>query len=191
MARTATTQLLPLWRTKIQPLLLYAAFYDRTPPTAATVASRYGVDRAVVSREARRLVEAGILRSRIAGRNKVLTIDDAHPAIQALRTLVDLTVGPLVDLRELYDVDGVDQVFIFGSWARRHLGEPGPPPNDVDVLIVGKPDGYDVNNVCLEVSGRHSIAINPLVISTREYANRADNPLLNDITDSPTIEVPR
>lgn len=191
MARTATTELLPLWRSEVQPLLLHAVLYDLSPPTAASVAARYGLDRAVVSREARRLVEAGILHVRVAGRNKELSVDTAHPAIQALRTLVDLTVGPLVDLRALYDIKGVDQVFIFGSWARRHLGEPGPPPNDVDVLVVGSPDDYEVRIACVEVSGRHSVSVSPVVVTAHEYAHRAHNPLLNDITNSPMIEVPR
>jgi len=175
----------------MQPLLLHAAFYNRTPMTAAEVAARYKVDRGMVSREARRLVGAGILRSRTVGRNHVLTIDDTHPAIEALRTLVDLTVGPLVDLRELYTIEGVEDAYIFGSWARRHLGEPGPPPNDIDVLIIGRADAYELNEVCLEVSGRNSITVSPIVINRSEYEKRSDNPLLNEISNSPMVEVPR
>ncbi len=31
----------------------------------------------------------------------------------------------------------MEQAFIYGSWAARYLGEPGPVPQDVDVLAVG------------------------------------------------------
>ena len=89
----------------------------RWQPTPLPGASR--------SVEARRLLAAGIIRQRSVGRNKVLALVDDHPAVDALRTLVDLTIGPLVDLRRLYTLDGVERVFVFGSWARRHLGEPG------------------------------------------------------------------
>jgi hypothetical protein len=191
MPRTATTELLPVWRSDVQPLLLYAALYDLTPPTASGIAARFGFDRELVSREARRLTAAGIINSRAVGRSKVLTVALEHPAIGALRTLVDLTVGPLVDLRQLYTIDGVSRVFIFGSWARRHLGEPGPPPRDIDVLVVGDPDAYEISNACLELSGRYSVSVNPMVVSISEYDSRADNPLLHEITTAPIVEVPR
>jgi hypothetical protein len=37
-------------------------------------------------------------------------------------------VGPA-----LAEVPGVEQAFLFGSWAARHLGEAGPEPADLDV----------------------------------------------------------
>ncbi len=35
---------------------------------------------------------------------------------------------------------GVREAYIYGSWARRHLGEPGDEPADIDVLLVADAD---------------------------------------------------
>lgn len=166
-------------------------FYDPGRRTAAAIAEKYGLARDTVSREARRLISAGILRQQTSGRNHVLDIVDDHPAIAALRTLVDLTLGPLVDLRALYELDGVETAFVFGSWARRHLGEPGSMPRDVDVLVVGSPEAFEVTSVCLELSGKYGIGVNPMIITQREFEQRGDNVLLDDITSSRLVEVPR
>ena len=114
-----------------------------------------------------------------------------HPAAGALRTLVDLTLGPLIDLRHLYELTGVQKVLIFGSWARRHLGEPGPTPRDVDVLLVGHPDPPDVEAACLEVSGRLGIDVNPVIVSQSQFESKGDNVLLDEIAAGPMVEVRR
>jgi predicted nucleotidyltransferase len=191
VTRTATTEIVPVWRSDAQPVLLFSLFYDPTRRTAAAIAEHYGLARDTVSREARRLIAAGILRQQTNGRNHVLDIVEDHPAIAALRTLVDLTLGPLVDLRDLYEIDGVEAVYVFGSWARRHLGEPGAAPRDVDVLVVGSPDAFDVTSVCLGLSGKYGIEVTPMIINRREFDNRGDNVLLDDITSSQLVEVLR
>jgi predicted nucleotidyltransferase len=42
-------------------------------------------------------------------------------------------------------VEGIEKVFVYGSWAARYHGEPGPVPNDVDVLVVGDADRDDLD----------------------------------------------
>ena len=45
-----------------------------------------------------------------------------------LRQLVTIALGPAAVLaRGLADVPGIEAAFVFGSWARRALGEAGPP----------------------------------------------------------------
>lgn len=38
----------------------------------------------------------------------------------------------------------MDQAYIYGSWAARYLGEPGPVPQDVDVLAIGTASDDDL-----------------------------------------------
>lgn len=62
-------------------------------------------------------------------------------AYEPLRELLLRTFGPLAVVSDAFaDVDGVPDLFIFGSWAVRFHGEGGGEPRDVDVLIVGDPD---------------------------------------------------
>ena len=189
MGQTATTEAMPIWRSDAQPALLYFLFYDAHMRTASAIAQRFGLSRQQVSTEARRLTAAGIIRQEVVGRNKLLAVVDDHPAINALRTLVDLTVGPLVDLKRLYVVDGVERVLVFGSWARRHLGEPGPTPRDVDVLVVGTPDDYAVTSLCLDLSGQYGVEVSPMIVSSDEFASRGRNRILDQIASGPLVEV--
>jgi predicted nucleotidyltransferase len=49
--------------------------------------------------------------------------------------------GPVPILTELLTrLDGVDEAYVFGSWAERYAGRPGPTPGDIDLLLVGEPD---------------------------------------------------
>jgi predicted nucleotidyltransferase len=58
-----------------------------------------------------------------------------------LTDLLTVTYGPLPVLtEELRTVPGIAKAYLYGSWAARYSGEPGPPPNDVDVLVVGDAD---------------------------------------------------
>lgn len=73
-------------------------------------------------------------------------------------------------------VDGVERVLVFGSWACRHLGEPGPTPRDIDVLVLGTPDDYPVTSVCLDLSGQYGVEVSPMIVSSNEFVTRGRNP---------------
>ena len=194
MAQTAVSEMIPVWRTDAQPWLLHALLYDAGPVTSSAVAQRCGLPRETVSREARRLVTAGIVTQRVVGRNHLLQLVSDHPALAALRTLVDLTVGPLIDLRRLYDASGVVVVYVYGSWARRHLGEPGEPPRDIDVLVVSAnpaEDYHSVSTVCLGLSGRYGIGVNPTVITEKAFALPEKGSVLAEIVAGQLVEVRR
>lgn len=45
----------------------------------------------------------------------------------------------------LADVEGVQDAYLYGSWAAREAGEQGLPPGDVDVLVVGSIDLDDLH----------------------------------------------
>lgn len=47
---------------------------------------------------------------------------------------------PVVVGEEFAGLPGLAAVAIYGSWAARYDGRPGPPPNDVDVLATGQPN---------------------------------------------------
>jgi hypothetical protein len=69
-----------------------------------------------------------------------------------LRAGTSALIGPLANLlllgygpktvveTALTGIPGVQRAFIGGSWAARYHGQHGAFPNDVDVIVVGKPD---------------------------------------------------
>ncbi|MFC4006346.1 hypothetical protein ACFOY2_03880 [Nonomuraea purpurea] len=77
---------------------------------------------------------------------------------------------------------------IFGFWANRYLGEPGPPPNDIDVMVMGRPSRTDVYEAAERVEARLGISVNPVII-TRDRWTQATDPLVKQIRSSPLIWV--
>ena len=174
-----------MWRSDVQPLILHEISLH-AGLTAAAIAERHGLNRATVSHEVRRLVEAGVVTSTAVGRANQLALNWSNTATAHLVALADLSVGLLVDLAALYEIDGVRRVAIFGSWARRHLGEAGPPPGDIDVLVETDGDPWPVEEACLAIAGRRGVRIDPQIIG--------DGPpdvVTAAILDGPLVEVAR
>lgn len=101
----------------------------------------------VMHTEADRLVTAGLAREARRGRARLLRAETGSPVSRPLTDLLAATYGPLPILTDLLsEVEGVGQAYIYGSWAARYLGEPGPVPQDVDVLAVGTARDDDLYN---------------------------------------------
>jgi hypothetical protein len=91
-------------------------------------------------RELQRLEGSGLLVGRAVGRSRLLRANTAHRAFEPLARLLLVTFGPHVVIAEEFaSLPGVTHVVIYGSWAARYAGIDGPPPADVDVLLVGNP----------------------------------------------------
>ena len=67
-------------------------------------------------------------------------------------------------------------------------GAPGPPPNDVDVLVVGSLDRADVYDAADRAQARLGMQVNPVIRSSDEWAADVD-PLVLQIKASPTVDV--
>jgi len=121
-----------------------------------------------------RLDEAGLITSRTLGRNRLVRANAAHPAGPALTQLLEVTFGPKVVIAEEFAIPGAEQVVIFGSWAARYAGQAGPPPHDVDVLVVGKVDRADVYEAADRAQTRLGLDVNPVVRSVQQWEDPAD-----------------
>ena len=138
------------------------------------LAERLGVPLSTLHREVVRLDEAGLIASRTLGRNRLIRANANHPAAKPLTQLLEVTFGPRVVIAEEFAIPGAKRVVIFGSWAARYAGEAGPPPNDLDVLVVGKVDRADVYEAADRASARLGIEVNPVVRSAKQWVDPDD-----------------
>lgn len=131
----APLDLAPLLRSQTQARLLARIFWDQ-PASGRELARRLGVPQATIAREVARLERSGIVRVEQVGRSKLVSPADT-PITPALRQLAAWAAGAPLVVRNILDgVEGVDEAFIFGSWAARFHGEPGSAPRDIDVAVV-------------------------------------------------------
>lgn len=138
------------------------------------LADRLGVPLSTLHREVVRLDGSGLISSRTLGRNRLVRANTAHPAAPALTRLLEVTFGPKVVIAEEFSISGAKQVVIFGSWSARYAGEVGAPPNDIDVLVVGRVDRADVYEAADRAQARLGIEVNPVVRLPKQWEDGGD-----------------
>jgi len=186
--RTVGPPLLPIFRSRHQGELLTALFLQpETEHTLTELAERFELSKSTLHLEVHRLTDAGLIIGRDVGRSRLLRANVEHPASRALTELLMLTFGPQVVVAEEFaGIDGADGVVIFGSWAARYQGVSGPPPNDLDILVVGSPDRAEVYEAADRTQQRLRMPVNP-VIRSRSRWNEGADPLIQQVRTSPLV----
>ncbi len=142
-----------------------------------------------VHHEVERLERAGVVVSERVGNVRRVRPNRNLPYFPELRALLLKTYGPVALLKELLkDVSGVKEALIFGSWARRYMGEQGRTPGDVDLLIVGDPDLDGIYEVCRRAEEQLGNAVNPSILSPSEW-NRPLNGFMKAVKEGPRVAV--
>jgi predicted nucleotidyltransferase len=179
---------MPVFRSAVQAEVLAALLLHPAVELPLTdLATRIGAPLSTVHAEVSRLVTAGILSERSLGRSRLLRADTANPAVAPLTQLLLLTYGPkTVVAGEFAGVDGVEQVILYGSWAARYLGTPGPPPRDVDVLVVGTAERADVYDAADRAEARIGLPVHPVLVSAAAFES-GKSPLLREVKSAPYV----
>jgi predicted nucleotidyltransferase len=184
--------LAPLFRSEQQLAILATLFTGADDELAiGELATRAGVAQATVSREIARLAEHGVVVTRALGRNTLVRANWSLPWAKDLRSILVQTVGVLGRLADAFhDLEGVHDAYVFGSWAARYLGEPGPPPRDIDVLVVGDASLRTVRRACATVERDLAVEINPVVIDGQRWTASKPEPFVAQIKERPLVPIP-
>ena len=151
--KVAAPALLPLLRSRAQGEILAWIFLTPGEHSIVDIARATSVPETTVLREIDRLADTGFVLERRQGRARLVAPNPNNPATQPLTALLAVTFGPAHVLRErLTDVPGVDLAAIYGSWAARATGEPGQPPADIDLLVVGDVSRTDIYELAEDAS---------------------------------------
>jgi hypothetical protein len=188
--RSVAPALLPTFRSRLQADILAALLLNPDNEYSQTdLAQRFSAPLSTVHGEVRRLAEAGLLLRRNVGRTTMVMVNRDNRLVKPLTELLVLSWGPLqVVADEFSDLDGAEQVLIFGSWAARYLGQPGPPPHDLDVLIIGGPRREDTYDAADKAQDRLGMPVNP-VIRTADAWLTANDPLVRQLQSAPLVPV--
>jgi predicted nucleotidyltransferase len=188
--RTAPSLLLPIFRSDGQRRLLARVYLapDQAAPISE-LARELGVDRGGLKREADRLERAGLIRSERVGRQRLLHPDPSSPYYRELYGLLVKAFGPETVLaQELAAVDGIEEAYLYGSWAARYHGEPGLDPADIDVIVVGRP-----SRIAVAGAGRRSTEllgrdVNVRIVSPEDWET-AESGFLGEVRRRPLVRI--
>lgn len=187
----ARSRLLPLLRSPLLgELLAWIYLHPDTAYSVTDLAYRLGVSQSTVSREADRLLEAGLVSEQRRGNMRLLRADLTSPLARPLTELLELTYGPAAVLADLLPaVTGVDEAYIYGSWAARHAGEPGPPPRDIDVLVVGEADEDELADAAAAAERWLGREVNIHRVSAATWRTPGGDPFLTSVRSRPLFPV--
>lgn len=186
--RSAAPALLPVFRSQLQADILAALLLNPDREYSLTeLAQRFGAPLSTVHGEVKRLTEAGLLRRRNVGRSAMVQANPGNRLVGPLAELLFLSWGPLqVIADEFANLDGAERVLIFGSWAARYQQRPGPPPHDLDVLVVGRPTRESVYDAADRAQQRLAMPVNPVIRPAEAWRDTAD-PLIRQIRSGPFV----
>jgi DNA-binding transcriptional ArsR family regulator len=188
--RSDAPPLLPILRSRHQAeLLTLLLLHPEQGFTLTEISNRLDVPASTLHREVERLLEAELITATPVGRSRLLKANRDNRYIEPLTRLVVGAFGPhLVVAEEFADVEWIDSVVIYGSWADRYHGTPGPPPHDVDLLVVGKPNRTEVYEAAGRAADRIGFPVHPTIRSAGQWRHAADA-LTQQIKASPTVAV--
>lgn len=183
---TSAPQLAPLFRSDAQGEILARILLNPDHAfTISQIARNTGTSYASTHREIQRLIRAGLLSEERVGRASQVTADTASPAYMPLTELLLLSYGPAnVVPQILANIAGVQEAYIYGSWAARRAGEPGSPPGDIDVLVVGNPSRSAIHEASEEAERILDREVNIRIVSPDAWADATDT-FIRTVKDRP------
>lgn len=154
------------------------------------LAGEVGVSVSTVTREIQRAEEAGVVVVREVGRAKLVRADTDSVLGEPLTRLLLLSFGPVVVVGdELAGIDDVEAAYIFGSWAARYVGQAGPSPQDLDVLIIGTPDRDVVYAAADRIERRIGRPVQVTFRSPARWSEPGEDPFLREVRKRPLVPV--
>jgi len=186
--RSVAPALMPIFRSRHQAELLTLLLLHPDQDYSVTeIAQRINVPLTTLHREIDRLEAAGLIQSRAVGRSRLLRANTTSRVVPALTDLLLATFGPLPVVAEEFAGLRAIKIALFGSWAARYRGEPGPAPNDVDVLLIGEVDREDAYEAARRAEDRLGFPVNPTLVTASRW-DSGDDPLTRTIRSSALVD---
>ena len=190
MKTTVEASLLPILRSRGQAEILCAVLANPNREwTLGELAKVSGQSLPTVQREVERAELAALVESRRLGRQRLVKAGPSQIAIM-LANLLLWSYGPkFVIAEEFAGIQGIDRLFIFGSWAARYHGVDGYPPQDLDILVIGDANLSDVFRAAHAASNKLQLEVNPKLFSHTWWENKTGSGFRMEIERRPIVEI--
>ncbi|WP_382310162.1 hypothetical protein [Herbiconiux sp. UC225_62] len=181
----------PLLRSDTQGRLLAGLYlFPDRERTASQLAHDAETSLPTVLRELDRMVPMGYLMERFSGRNRYIRVNQEHPLYAPVAEILRYSYGPVAVIPGLLiPIPGIEEAYVYGSWAARLTGEVGSDPHDVDVIVVGSPDRQAI----FEAAGRGSSALGrelSIRVVSRSAWDAGDSAFLRTVQARPLVPLP-
>jgi DNA-binding transcriptional ArsR family regulator len=189
--KQAPPVLLPILRSAFQGEFLAWLFLHPEQEFSLTdLAQRFGVSRSTAMREANHFVAAGLVSERRQGNLRFVRARNDTVVAGPLAELLALTYGPPAVLGELLaSIPGVEEAYVYGSWAARYRGQGGDVPRDVDVLVVGDADDDDLFDAARSAERTLGREVNIRRVAAQAWHAPGADPFLTSLRSHPLVRL--
>lgn len=189
--KQAPPVLLPILRSAFQGEFLARLFLHPEQEFSLTdLAQRFGVSRSTAMREANHFVAAGLAAERRQGNLRFVRARNDNVVAGPLAELLALTYGPPAVLSELLaSIPGVEEAYVYGSWAARYRGEGGDVPRDVDVLVIGDVDDDELFDVARSAERTLGREVNIRRVSPQAWHAPGSDPFMTSVRSHPLVKL--
>jgi predicted nucleotidyltransferase len=192
VTRRPAPSLLPIFRSQQQGEILALLLGDPELELSLTeIMHRTGAPHPSVHREIERAEQAGLVQSRRVGNTRLVRANTESPYYAGLSDVLTRAFGvPAVLAEALRRVPGIDEAYVFGSWAARRSGERElRPVGDIDLLVLGQPDRDDLYGV---ISTTESRLGRPVQVTIRDggWLRLGSGSFHETVTSRPMVQLP-
>jgi DNA-binding transcriptional ArsR family regulator len=189
--RRPAPPLLPILRSQQQGEILALLLGDPDRELSLTEISRLtGAPHPSVYREVQRAEQVGIVTTRKVGNTRLVQAQTDSPYYAGLADVLTKAFGvPAVLTEALRPVHGIDDAYVYGSWAARHDGQAGQRPvRDIDVLVLGEPDRDTLYEALSTAEGRLGRPVQATVRDTG-WLNSGSGSFHDSVTSRPMLRL--
>ncbi len=139
-----------------------------------------------VSRELKNLEALGLLISEKQGNLKYYSVSENFFLYPELKAIIFNTTGVQGLLKEALErLEGIETAFIYGTYATGKESE----SSDVDIMIIGKPDLTEINEVISDLEEKLNREINYMCFDQEEFKERrkAGDAFINEVLSGEKI----
>jgi len=139
-----------------------------------------------VSRELKNVEALGLLISEKQGNLKYYSVNENFFLYPELKAIIFKTTGVQGLLKEALErLKGIETAFIYGTYATGKESE----SSDVDIMIIGKPDLTELNEIISDLEEKLNREINYMCFDQEEFKERrkAGDAFINDVLSGEKI----
>ena len=139
-----------------------------------------------VSRELKNLEALGLLISEKQGNLKYYSVNENFFLYPELKAVIFKTTGVQGLLKEALErLKGIESAFIYGTYATGKESE----SSDVDIMVIGKPDLTELNEVICNLEEKLNREINYMCFDQEEFKERrkAGDAFINEVLSGEKI----
>ena len=182
-----TPTIVPLLRSQTQGIILAAILSEpELEFSLSDLAVKASRSQPTIWREIDRAQKSGLVTTRKVGNSILVRADQSSRYLKPIREIVVAAFGaPAIVAQEFADVHGVEALILFGSWAARFKGVEGRSPNDLDILVLGKPNRTEIHHVGDRIETKLKLPIQITVRSLQQWND--PDPFLIEVKDRPLL----